>query len=79
MSTPIVEKIPHRKTGKGKDHALIELSWTQLTPGDARPEDFEVLEAEEGVGRETAGHGQHGSSRKEHKALLRKAAGARRW
>jgi len=46
MATPLIEKIPHRKVGDGKDHKKIELSWQQLTPGDAKPEDFVPISEE---------------------------------
>lgn len=74
MATQIVEKVPHNKVGKGKDNEVIELSWQQLTPGDAQPEDFEILEPSEGVNADVPAHGQCGDNESEYRALLKKGA-----
>jgi len=63
MASRIIEKVPHNKVGKAKDNELIELSWQQLTPGEAQPE--------------VPAHGQHGNSKADHRKLLQKAGADR--
>jgi hypothetical protein len=71
MASAIIEKIPNREVGKGKDNEVIELSWTQSTPGDAKAEDFIVLQPGEA---ETPSHGQCGKTESEYRKLLQKSA-----
>jgi hypothetical protein len=73
----IIEKEVRPEKGKGKDGEVITLSKAQHDPHLADPNDFVVLQPDEGVNAEVPAHGQHGNNKSEHRKLLRKAAGDR--
>lgn len=57
MAVQIVEKDKRPAKGTGKDNRVITLSEKQVDPYQADPNDFVVLQPDEGVNAEVAAHG----------------------
>jgi hypothetical protein len=70
----IIEKDVRPEKGRGKDGEVITLGKAQHDPHLADPNDFVVLQPDEGVTAEVPAHGQHGNSKADHQKLLRKSA-----
>jgi hypothetical protein len=77
MATPVIQKLPRREVGKGEDNAKIELSSNQMTPGDALPDQFEILKSEDAADAEYIGDGQHGTNAAECRKIKEASASDR--
>ena len=66
MSKEIIRKVAPPEKGRGVDNEVIELSRNQLSPGSARPEDFESVN-----GDQLSFSGSCGDSISEYRKLTR--------